>query len=406
MSQAKGNNKNIANENIANIESNHQKLLLNAVITQKKCASESKDIAEKVPKADENNCIEQIGQVEQMLHLGFMRLNKKAFFKFSNYFTAIFYVAPSFGILPILFSPEDVDFSYGTIKGTILKNGKPETFKTKIPPIVDNSILDSSYDHFMSRMDSQAYMIRHGLKTTKLKTYNMLINDGKFSDILIPTIPVKSISDITSILDSKGVILKHASGSGGKSIIKISTSGSGSYLVTKGNEKFTFSYNELCSFYDSNIKNRAYLSQPFINSTTKNGEPFDIRIHARRGANGKFVVTPYPRIGNPKGVISNIASGGYTMPIDIFLQSNYGDKNKSIWSKIKQIGDAFPEYYASFFEAEIFDIGLDIGIDKKGDDFELYLFEVNTYIGGYKFELEDAVTHCHYYRYLADKLKI
>ena len=170
-----------------------------------------------------------------MLDIGFLRVNKRAFFRFSNYFTGIFYVSPGFGIRTILFAPEDVDFSANTIRGTILQNGKPEEVITEIPPIVDNSILDGTYSYFMAQMDLRTYMIRHSLKTSKMKTYDMLQKDGKFSDLLIPTTAIKNLEDITAPLSSSnGVIIKHANSSGGKSIIKISASASASSSKLSG----------------------------------------------------------------------------------------------------------------------------------------------------------------------------
>ena len=136
-----------------------------------------------------------------LMPIGIMRVNKKTFFKFSNYFTGIFYVAPHFGMQAILFSPNDVNFDSNTVKGTILENGHAKTITTEIPYIIDNSILDSTYDEFIAKMESRSYMIRQRLNTSKIKTYNMLLKEGKYKRILIPTVPLSSFEDIIKKLE-------------------------------------------------------------------------------------------------------------------------------------------------------------------------------------------------------------
>ena len=144
--------------------------------------------------------------------------------------------------------------------------------------------------------------------------------------------------------------------------------------------------------------------QPFIKSATRNGEPFDVRLQARRIDGERFFVNPYVRVGSPKGIISNYAGGGYTMALDMFLRSNYNqDEQVEIKSKIMQLGEEFPSHYANLLgDGRIFDLGLDLAVAKEGESFKLWLFEVNTLIGGHNYGLGDAKAHCMYLRYLVD----
>jgi len=316
---------------------------------------------------------------------------------------AVFYMGPSFGFTPVLFGPENVNFEDNTINGQVFKNGKFEDVTVSIPPIIDNSPLDGRYAEFMQKMNERTHMIRQRLGTTKQRTYDMLLKEGRFKHILIPTEPVVGLAHVLETLDRNDVIIKHRSGSGGRSIHKLSKDGD-QYQLVKGNDTISMTVEDVAAFLDEKIEDGGWIIQPFITSTSKFGEPFDIRIHCKRGAGGRFVPRAFPRVGSSKGVVSNISSGGYTMPLEAFLQRNFGEEGaEEILAKIKVLGDTFPEYYDSFFKSELFDIGIDIGIDNGGN---LYLFEVNTYVGPLGFEIDDAINCFGYYRHLYNKLNI
>ena len=93
------------------------------------------------------------------------------------------------------------------------------------------------------------------------------------------------------------------------------------------------------------------------------------------------------------------------MNFDTFLKVNFGDDWEKLYNKIMRFGKTFPEYYQSFFPMTIFDVGVDMGIQKRGDSYDFKIFEVNTYIDGPFFEIEDAITHFEYFRYIEQKLR-
>jgi len=336
-------------------------------------------------------------------YVGILRVNRRHILREGGtiLIRAVFYLGPAFGFTPILFGPENVDFDKNTIDGQVFKNGKLEDITVSIPPVIDNSPLDSRYADFMKKMNERTHMIRQKLGTTKQMVYDMLSKEGSFKHILIPTEPISSLSQVVNELDKNDIIIKHRSGSGGRSIHKLSKDGD-HYQMIKGNDKVRLNEEEVGMFLNEKIEDGGWIMQPFVTSTSKFGEPFDIRIHCKRGAGGKFVTRAFPRVGSAKGVVSNISSGGYTMPLEAFLQRNFGEEGaEEILAKIKNLGDTFPEYYDKFFKSELFDVGIDIGIDKERN---LNLFEVNTYVGPLGFEIDDAINCFGYYNHLYDKL--
>lgn len=340
------------------------------------------------------------------------RVAKRDFFNRDQYYTSIFYVASQFGLQLVLFTDSDVDFEKNTVNGTILKNGKPEQCIIPIPAIIDN--FNFYGKDFYDKISSRAFLTRDWVgrvNKTKQKDYEELLADGRFADILIPSKLVDSLDDIIQALEDERIIVKPARGTEGELVIRIAKE-KNRYHITVGTEHFVLNHKEFIAFYDENIGSKQYkfIVQTFIESVTKYGEPFDIRVSARKGAEGKYVVKHFARVGNPKGVVSNYATGGYTMPLDSFLDKYYEkDMQAVIRSKLDKLGEEFPKYYGDtlYKGLNLYDVGLDIGItnDKKG--IRLWLFEVNSRgLGGFIYGLDEQIAQCQYYKYMADNLEL
>jgi len=118
----------------------------------------------------------------------------------------------------------------------------------------------------------------------------------------------------------------------------------------------------------------------------------------------------YPRIGGGK-FLSNLAAGGSTMPIDIFLEENFGQKAPVVKEALEDFALRFPPLYQNFLKQPFFDIGLDIGIEKRKGAFKLWLFEVNvgpqfafsTNLAGLHMTIARATLEC--YKYLHSDLE-
>ena len=235
-----------------------------------------------------------------------------------------------------------------------------------------------------------------------MKTYELLKKDGLFEDLLIPTQELTKYEDLDFYLKqfNNEIIIKPTSGSRGIGVLRLLKKND-TYFANFNKENISLSECELKKYYNKHLTDKSLIVQPFINSKTIDGSPFDIRVHARKGEHGNFCIHYMPRIENSNRVVSNISTGGYSMDIDVFLKKEFGTLAKNIKSNLKKIGDNFPKYYISLYEGKkIFDLGLDIGILKYESGYKFYLFEVNIYINGYTFELEDAQTALEYYKYL------
>ena len=330
-----------------------------------------------------------------------LRQNKRGFWHPQSTAYAMFYTAKQFNIELFCFSINDINFADKTINGMFLEGNTRVQRIVPFPRIVDNSVLHGEDGRKMLELEKYCYMIRHELNTNKQKIYDMLTRDGRFSQFLIQSHTIETLEQFNDLFEQYhgDVIMKPLRGARGIGVIHITRDGS-AYRINLKDQTAMLDADAFSRFYNEHFVNRKHILQPYITSRTRAGNPFDVRVHCRRGAGGRFKVSPFPRIGNAAGVVSNIATGGYSMKYEVFLQQEFGDDWKMLYDKIADFGKNFPEYYQSFFPVTLFDVGVDMGIQRHGSDYDFKIFEVNTYIDGPFFEIEDAITHFEYYRFI------
>ena len=162
---------------------------------------------------------------------------------------------------------------------------------------------------------------------------------------------------------------------------------------------------ELQNYYAKNFTKGEWILQPYIISRTKIGNPFDVRIYISRIAKNKFDYFTYARIGNTKGVISNLHGGGHAVYGVSFLKEEFGDDWKVIYDKLLYLGKIFPEYFQTFFKEKFFAIALDVGIQRHENSYDLKIFEVNSRSPGMGFlAREAAFSSLEYLQYLGKNL--
>jgi UDP-N-acetylmuramoyl-tripeptide--D-alanyl-D-alanine ligase len=316
------------------------------------------------------------------------------------------YTANHFGICMFLFSGKDVDFESKTIEALFMKDGRQIRKTTPFPHLLDNSQDFSKKSLRDAFTEEGTILVQPFVKPSKMRTHRLLLRNKRFSELLIPHFLIDESESLKKhLLEFDGqIIAKPENGAGGIGVMKISKE-SNDYHIISGNNLKVLSESELVAHMDALFKEKRFIVQPYIRSLTKSGEPFDIRIHARRGKGGDFVVDYAPRIGNPAGVVSNMHTGGYTLPIDTFLKLEWGGVAKEIKTDLNEIGNTFPEYYQSFFDEITSFVGLDVGIERIAENgFRFRLFEVNAYPAFCPGVItKDAVTQFEYYRYLYEK---
>lgn len=116
----------------------------------------------------------------------------------------------------------------------------------------------------------------------KSKVFRMLENSGLFEDVLIPYVLVEKTDDVLLFLKRYNkILLKPVFSNQGRNIIVIEQLGD-VYRLMDDNVATEYSYAELIDILNLKYLNPTYICQPFIESKTKEGSPFDIRLHVRK----------------------------------------------------------------------------------------------------------------------------
>lgn len=323
------------------------------------------------------------------------------------------YMARQFNIELYFFTSQDFNPENKTVQAKLIDGNKSVEKIIPLPKIVYND-----FDFFKgekrmeikSLIKKETYFVCKGISMTKKKIYDLLIADGKFKKFLIESHEIKSFEHFLSLLEQYGndVVLKPIRGMQGTGVNEITFTEKG-YIVTndKIGKVFLKEIDEFKNYYKENFTQGKYILQPYFASRTKDGKSFDIRVHVRRGAEGKFKVFPYPRIsGTPEGILSNISAGGHTMPILKFLKHEFGDDCKMLYNQLMDLGNNFPKHFQSLLPKMITSMGLDVGIHRSGSSYDLKLFEVNiSGPGTGAIPMEAAFANLEYLQYLGKCLR-
>lgn len=324
--------------------------------------------------------------------------------------SVMLYTAKEFGIDLFLFQLKDYDETEGIIKDAVhFENGVIVHRNRDLPRIVDNSGpgggLRANGPLRMHLADINGVLVQPFRGQLKMSQYQILSAGNRFREVLIPSEPVKNMSDAAEKIGKWGTVcVKPCEGDAGSGIMRIYREND-SFVFTEDLKTVVYSYEELDELLAKRLA-KAHLAQPFIKCVTADGNPYDIRTVARRGKNGEFEVTMYPRVGNARGVISNRRSGGYVLPAVPFLRREFGSGWQDIYGRLGRFGKQFADYYQSLFPEPSSCFGFDIALVRSEDKTEFKLYEINTHPDNIDngLSMQNAITHFNYYKHLHENL--
>lgn len=219
--------------------------------------------------------------------------------------------------------------------------------------------------------------------------------------------------DSFNVLNTDEVILKSAFGMEGQGIVKV-TRLTDKYVLNEDGKITEWSPIDFQHYFRTRIP-KYWFAQPCVNSYAQSeyGAPFDIRVRVQRRNEHQYTATMYPRIsGRKNSITSNIHQGGFTVPLEYFLNREYGSEADTVKRLLNSFASGFPMYFQQFLDKPFFDMGIDVGIDRRPDidspsgfTFQPVVFEVNAFPGstGYLGErtgVDNAIATFEYYHYL------
>lgn len=339
--------------------------------------------------------------------VGFMRNGKRP----SGLAKLTAMLCESQGINLLYMRPEDINIEENSVTGLIFEDNKWKKLEAAVPSVIDLNQAcfkkkNRTIIHYLRKNSLLTYDTKNPLNKQELMS--KLEEDNNFSYLAIPSSKTDNFENMINFLgEHESIVMKPIH----------SDRGRGVYILRKKQEDYILGYltkekilnhEELKSFFDETIKGKRYILQKYISSRTKNGDPFDCRVHVQKNGQGKWVVVRnYIRIGIGQKVISNVNQGGGISDIIPFLKANFDGEWERINKKINHLAKTLPYKIEELKGAQSMAIGFDVAINKDG---EIYLFESNGAPAVKPVVARTSLLRVEYYQYLInnalDKSKI
>jgi hypothetical protein len=305
-------------------------------------------------------------------------------------------MAPQYGLDAFVFQPDDVSPDGNTIRGLIRKDGQWVTSESERPDIIYNRCF---YQSRQERIEasyalnalSNALPWSRGLPD-KWGVHEILKRSRRAAMLLPETKRYTGSRDLSNMLAEReyGVFLKPLAGTHGKRTlhaVKLNKGG----LYVKGrdgrNKPFHGEFIHLeegLHWIDHFIRPRRYLMQPYLQLTSRSGQPFDVRVLMQKNGRGLWERTGMVvRLGATGSLTSNLHGGAEAVSLQPFLEEEYGALGDVIRKQLANEASILPPLLESAC-GRLGELGLDFGIDGGG---RITLLEANSKPGRSVFRL-------------------
>ncbi|WP_339060147.1 YheC/YheD family protein [Tepidibacillus marianensis] len=230
------------------------------------------------------------------------------------------------------------------------------------------------------KQESQIRFLGQGLNG-KWEVYGILSTNPIFKIHLPKTAIYRETKQLFHWLSVTPIILKPTGGSHGNGVIKVHYDHHRYEIVgrTFDNKKIheiVNNKNQLIKAIQSIIQRRRYAIQQYLQLTTSQNEPYDIRVLVQKNEKGLWETTGMAaRIGDADNITSNLHGGGYVDSAEKIIQTEFSPyQAKEILAQIQSLAKTIPPFIEQSHGLFV-ELGLDLGIDKQG---KVWIIEVNS----------------------------
>lgn len=281
----------------------------------------------------------------------------------------------------LFFSPKGIDIANRKINGYILVKNQWKKVERRFPDVIFNHGNPGKMAHSQDKIDvlkQEIPFTSHSIGS-KMTVYYRLKEAKTFSEYLIPSITVYSPKDVLNALNKyKKIVFKPNDGHKGIGVTFIDKLPKG-YSVKVDHQKFIYNEAQLMRFVKQRIRGKKHLIQPYINSKTRYGVPFDLRLHVQKDGNGEWkVALIYARVARNNSFVTNLSSGGSRVPIEKFLRQQYPKEYSAMKKRLERfaldLARHMDEIQQQVHSETLDELGIDIGIDQNK---HFWIYEVN-----------------------------
>lgn len=289
------------------------------------------------------------------------------------------------------FTPTCVNFENNTIKGYVYNPNPgrgvwvPSTYP--FPDVIYDRIssrrTELKHDEVKHKLMSQPYLKYFNPSfLNKWKVHKLLIQEPSLKGNLPDTMELTK-DNMDLMLNLYNIVfVKPSDGSLGQGIIRVSKGEKGSLNYTVYRKKRSKKLAKNTDDFMVKTKNirgdKEYIVQQGLDLATYRGSPFDLRIIYQKNGSGEWVITKkFVRVAAKGSNVSNLSIGGKAEVSKkvfrfLFKKSELIEaKNEEIKNLCHKIATTLERVSKQTYG----ELGLDIGIDKKGIP---WLIEVNS----------------------------
>ncbi|MEW4368700.1 YheC/YheD family protein [Paenibacillus kandeliae] len=284
--------------------------------------------------------------------------------------------------IQLLFFDEDgIDLDKRTVQAMIPdpeQEGNWLLRSCPLPEIVMNEMarLPAERSPAEQRLNRLVTFTSHPIHA-KQKVQHMLSELPQWSDWIVPTTVCTGIDSVLQLLEQqRDLILKPDQGRQGQHIVRVRLTDNDRYSWQTGNTSLILELDGLRRLAEPLLERQTYLMQPYIQSITEDGRPFDFRIHVQRGHEGTLQLTRlYVRYGEPGAVTSNLEQGGATAEWTQWIKQQHPQHADDYIARLPDIGLQLAHDIDSFYDYPLDELGIDLALDRQG---KWWFYEANT----------------------------
>lgn len=307
------------------------------------------------------------------------------------YFRELTSEGKAMGVRVIVFSPMDVNWKTRRVTAWRYEHTLRRWLKEAhlVPPLIYDRCYYADTRHYLMykpyitrlRQDPHIHLLGRPLGG-KLQTHLMLQKNPDLVPYLPPTKKLLSARDLLSdMIRYTSVLIKPNGGSHGRGVAAL-TPERGSFRVlgrSKDNRHLHLilhSERSLIHWVRRFTRNTRYIIQPFLDLTSSDGRPFDVRILVQKNGEGRWVTTGMAvRTGSRNSLTSNLHGGGHAERPSLFFRKNYSsEKVKEILESIRFVSESVPKQIERE-HGRLLELGLDVGVDRQG---RIWFLEANS----------------------------
>ncbi|HIS28108.1 MAG TPA: YheC/YheD family protein [Candidatus Avamphibacillus intestinigallinarum] len=299
----------------------------------------------------------------------------------------------------LFFTSDDVDLEAKTVEAELFEDNQWQRKTLPYPDVINNVGVGKK-----SRIERK---LRREIPFTSFHVGNKfslprrMVQYRKYIELLVPFKMCNNKEIIQRFLeDNPKVVFKALQSNRGENIFFVTKKGN-RYVLTEHKKERIMSQDVFNQWIDDIIlrEKNSFIVQRYIHTRTKNDEPYHFRAHVQKDGDGKWVLTHiYPRVGNKKSNLSNVAEDGRVDDFHEFMMREFDENGAKHESNILELSLELAHHLDKLYGLNLNELGIDLAIDETG---RYWMHEANNGPQTAYHEEKRAVNTIAYAKYIA-----